>query len=70
MLEAHGGAGVTYSERRHRFAPGNQENENTLAADNVSSFIVLDVGMYPYDADLLFNCLRTIYGITLYEEIL
>ena len=24
--------------------------------------------MYPYDADLLFNCLRTIYGITLYEE--
>ena len=24
--------------------------------------------MYPYDADLLFNCLRTIYRNTLYEE--
>ena len=68
MLEAHGGVGVTHFDRRHRLTSGNQENENTLATDNVSSFIVLDVGMYLYDADLLFNCLRTIFEITLYEE--
>ena len=52
VLEGTAGRGVTYSERRHRFAPGHQEKKNTLAADNGSSSIVSEVGVYAYAADL------------------